>query len=307
MPQNHSRPSQTSNPMRYQHIEVEIAMLIHAILSVSYELNGLMPKPSCILSWGTRKIRNFFDAWFLPAPNGDRIEVSGGWTMVSKHNMLSPGSKNINPTFPLRLQYMISNCTCKRQKTLWGQWSDSNLFESCAVWDIHCYPWVRTPRKHPSCVLRCAESQPVTILPTSATARCQHLCEMITVLGRASNGGEISGKNRLKNPIEVYFLLFSQIDAQTLQNCANKKCPRSSVCTTAPQKSRVPNRLGSLRSPQSKASPGCTKPRQHVFWGVIADILLLPNMKNLKTPKQIDFLNILCAICIVRFEYPNIS
>jgi len=64
--------------MRYQHIEVEIAMLIHAILSVSYELNGLMPKPSCIFSWGARKIRNFFDAWFLPAPNGDRIEVSGG-------------------------------------------------------------------------------------------------------------------------------------------------------------------------------------------------------------------------------------
>lgn len=58
--------------------------------------------------------------------------------------------------------------------------------------------------------------------PTSATARCQHLCEMITVLGKASIGGEISGKNRLKNPIEVYLLLFSQIDAQTLQNCANK-------------------------------------------------------------------------------------
>ena len=167
-----------------------------------------------------------------------------------------------------------------------------------SIWELRClghsflFLGQNTPRKHPSCVLRCAESQPVTILPTSATARCQHLCEMITVLGKASNGGEISGKNRLKNPIEAYFLLFSQIDAQTLQNCANKKCPRSSFCTTAPQKSRAPNRLGSLRSPQSKASPGCTKPRQHVFLRVIHSwhlaVAKYEELKNTQTNRFLE-------------------
>ena len=102
----------------------------------------------------------------------------------------------------------------------------------------------------------------------------------------------ISGKNRLKNPIEAYFLLFSQIDAQTLQNCANKKCPRSSFCTTAPQKSRAPNRLGSLRSPQSKASPGCTKPRQHVFLRVIHSwhlaVAKYEELKNTQTNRFLE-------------------